>query len=95
MTMKERLEVHADIERQNVEHARRHKLKWLYVRLVRRGELEEARLVLRLLRRGYLCMGLGDIDWNVQTALESIGHPVHFSRNGYRAWAYCEGGADR
>ena len=90
MTTKERLAVHDDIDRQNAEHMKRYKLTLLYTALVRDGSLEEARLVLRLLRRGCLCMGLGDVDWNVQTALEDIGHPVHFSRNGNKAYAYCE-----
>lgn len=90
MTMKERLRAHAEIERQNGEHMKRFKLMRLYTVLVHAGELEEARLVLRLLRRGVLRMGLCDTDWNVQCALENIGFPVSFSRDGYSAYAYCE-----
>ena len=82
MALKDMLLVHADIDRQNKENVKRWKVKTLYTSLVRGGQFSEAREILRLLRRGYLKMYLDDVSWNVQTALEGIGFPVRYSRNG-------------
>ena len=87
MTMKEKLKIHAEIERENRENVKRWKAMELYTKLVRAGQLEEARMILRLLRNGHITLWLGDIDWNVQCALESISFPVWYSRNGNKAEA--------
>lgn len=92
MTMQERLKVHADIERQNRENVKRYNIGTLHMTFVRRGQFDEAHMLLRLLRNGVLRMGLDDVSWNVQTALESIKHPVRYSHNGNSAYAYCERG---
>ena len=92
MTQKERLAVHAEIVRQNAQNVKRWKVKRLYSAFVRGGQFSEGRMVLRLLRDGLITMRLDDVSWNVQTALEHIGHPVWYSRNGCKAEARLERG---
>ena len=92
MTPKDILQVHADIERQNKRNVKRWKVEKLHVDLVRRGQFADARMILRLLRNGYIKMYLDDVSWNVQTALEKIGHPVWYAPNGNTASARIERG---
>ena len=92
MTPKDILQVHADIERQNKRNVKRWKVEKLHVDLVRRGQFAEARMILRLLRNGYIKMYLDDVSWNVQCALEKIGHPVWYAPNGNTASASIERG---
>ena len=88
MTMKERLEVHRKIERENELNVIRWKVRNLYLAFCRSGQFYEGREILKLLRHGSVTLGLHDEDWNVQTALEGVGLYIWFSRDGYQARAY-------
>ena len=87
MTMQEKLQIHEEIEKSNDKLARRWKLKNIHYEMVMNGQMQEAREVLRLLRRGRITLWLDDISWNVQTALENNGFQVIYSRNGNKAYA--------
>ena len=87
MTMQEKLQIHDEIEKSNDKLARRWKLKNLHHEMVMNGQMWEANVVLRLLRRGHITLWLDDISWNVQTALEDNGFTVIYGRNGNAAYA--------
>lgn len=88
MTMAERLEMMDEINEANSKRVMRWKVMNLHRDQVKRGEMEEAHMVLRLLRRGMVKLYLDDASWNVQTALEAIGCRISYMRNGYTAIAY-------
>lgn len=88
MTMKEKIQVHCQIEEENREKLDRWKAMEIYHQFCGNGQLLEGWLVLRLLRKGSVTLGLCDEDWNVQTALEKAGLYVWYSRNGNTAKAY-------
>lgn len=56
--------------------------------LVRAGSYEAAELVLRLLRRGYVRLGLRDSDWEAEMVLEAAGLNGHCGRGGYSTMFY-------
>lgn len=56
--------------------------------LVRAGSYEAAELVLRLLRRGYVRLGLRDAEWEAETVLEAAGLNGHCGRRGYSMMFY-------
>lgn len=62
---------------------RRYKLIDKHRELIRKGEYEQARLILALLRRGRIKLGLGDDCWAVEIFCENIGCPIYYSSNGY------------
>ena len=66
----------------------RFKLMDLHTAYVKHGQYEEARLILCLLRHGRVKLGLGDISWTVERALEELGCVISYSRQGYSATAY-------
>lgn len=88
MTMAEKIRIHEDVEEANAKQIRRWKTQELHREMVKRGEMEEAHMVLRLLRRGMVKLYLDDASWNVQTVLEAIGCRISYMRNGYTAEAY-------
>lgn len=63
----------------------RYKLMDTHRVLVRQGKLLEAREVLRLLRKGYITLGLGDVDWEVERLCEELGCRIRYSGRGYTA----------
>lgn len=64
---------------------RKYKIIEKHIEFVRNGKYMEARNLLHLLRKGSIRLGLGDVDFQTECALESIGCPVNYSRNGYSA----------
>lgn len=64
---------------------RRYKLMDAHRELVRQGKLLEAREVLRLLRNGRVKLGLGNVDWNVESLCEELGCRIRYSSRGYSA----------
>jgi hypothetical protein len=88
MTMAERLEMQDEINKTNSKRIMRWKVMNLHREQVKRGEMEEAHLVLRLLRRRVVKLYLDDTSWNVQMALEDIGCKINCMRNGYTAEVY-------
>lgn len=66
----------------------RYKLMELHTAYVKHGQYEEAHIILCLLRRGRVALGLGDISWAVERALEELGCVISYSRRGYSATAY-------
>lgn len=63
----------------------RYKLMDTHRKLVREGKLLEAREVLRLLRKGRVKLGLGDVDWEVERLCEELGCRIRYSSRGYTA----------
>ena len=57
------------------------KLKVLHWIFFCEGKLEEAKLVLRLLRNGIVNLGLDDVSANVEVELETLGLKARYSRN--------------
>lgn len=53
--------------------------------LTKAGKYQEAKNLLSLLKKGYVKLGLGDVDFNTECFLESIDCPVNYDRNGYTA----------
>lgn len=90
MTMKERLDIHSQIEEANEKNVLKWKVKKLYSDFVKGGQYEEAKMILRLLRRGLVKLYLDDASWNIQCAVEKIGCHVWYSRNGNTAEAYLQ-----
>lgn len=60
----------------------------LRAKFLRNGQLMEARTLLHLLNQKRVSLGLSNENWIVETALEKIGCPMHYSRSGYTATAY-------
>ena len=88
MTMVERLEMHREIEETNRNSLRRMKVKALHMEMVSKGEMDEARTLLRFLRKGEINLGLNDEDTRVEIELTAIGYPVRYSRNYNRAYIH-------
>lgn len=63
----------------------RYKLMDTHRVLVRQGKLLEAREILRLLRKGYIKLGLGDVEWEVERLCEELGCRIRYSSRGYTA----------
>lgn len=61
----------------------RYKVMDKHRELVRAGKLLEARELLRLLRKGKIKLGLGDIDWEVERICEELGCRINYSGRGY------------
>lgn len=70
----------------------RHKLIDEHLKLVKKGKYNQARLILRLLRRGKIKLGLGDDCWAVEMICEDIGCHINYSSNGYSATVLLKGG---
>lgn len=51
--------------------------------LTKAGKYGEAENLLILLKRGYIKLGLGDVDWETERFLEEIGCPANYSSRGY------------
>lgn len=64
---------------------RRYKLMDAHRKLVREGKLLEAKELLRLLRKGSIELGLGDVDWEVERICEKLGCRINYSHRGYTA----------
>lgn len=64
---------------------RRYKIIEKHIEWVKNGKYIAARNLLRLLRKGYIKLGLGDTDWETEMFLESIDCPVFYGRSGYTA----------
>ena len=56
--------------------------------LVRAGAYETASIILRLLRQGYVRLGLRDAEWEAEMVLESVGLNGHCGRGGYSSMFY-------
>lgn len=56
--------------------------------LVRGGKYIAARRVLGLLDRGEISLGLGDIDFSLETKLEKLGCRISYIGRHYTAHAY-------
>lgn len=56
--------------------------------LVRRGEMEVARILLRLLLRGNIKLGYGDTEYDAERILEKLGCVITYSRPRYVATAH-------
>lgn len=65
----------------------RYQIMIRHTELVRQGEYEAARMILRFLRRKSIYLGLDDVSWKVQEELEKLGVRVRYSHNGYSAYA--------
>lgn len=50
-------------------------------------DMQAARCILQLLRRGQITLGLGDVDFRVEILLEDLGVPITYNRRGYSATA--------
>ena len=50
-------------------------------------DMQIARHLLYLLRKGRISLGLGDIEWEVEHLLEGLGVPIRYSRNFNVAYA--------
>jgi hypothetical protein len=61
----------------------RYKVMDKHRELVRAGKLLEARELLRLLRKGKIKLGLGDIDWEVERICEELGCRINYRGRGY------------
>ena len=85
MTMKERLEMHCQIERGNERKLNEWKAKKLisefHLLLVREGRYDDAYLLLRLLRNGTVRLGLYDSASRVEHLLENLGFKARYGRN--------------
>ena len=57
----------------------------LHRRLIRIGEYQVAKKILRLLMHGSIVLGLSDTDWETQCLLEDMGIPV--TRLIFKGWA--------
>ena len=66
----------------------RYKLIELHTTYAKHGQYEEARVILCLLRYGRVPLGIGDVDWKVERALEELGCVISYSGRGYCATAY-------
>lgn len=51
--------------------------------LTKAGKYGEAKNLLILLKRGYIKLGLGDVDWETERFLEEIDCPANYSSRGY------------
>lgn len=67
---------------------RRYKAMDMHREMVRNGQLGAAKLLLRLLRNGKVCLGLDDDSWMVEKACESLGCYIYYDRRGYSATAH-------
>ena len=85
MTPKEKLKVHAEIERDNARKMkaweRKKAVKESYSKYCRNGEFEVARLLLRFLRNGVVTLGLYDEANTVEQLLDRIGFKPYYGRN--------------
>ena len=50
-------------------------------------DMQAARRILQLLCHGRITLGLGDVDWQVESLLEDLGVHLTYNRNGYSATA--------
>ncbi len=66
----------------------RYRLMDKHRELVRAGAYETANCILRLLRHGYVPLGLGDAEWEAESILESVGLRGHCGRGGYSTMFY-------
>ena len=56
--------------------------------LVRQGQMEVASVLFRLLRRGRVCLGYGDAEFDAERILEKLGCVITYSYPRYVATAY-------
>lgn len=66
----------------------RYKLMEQHRALVRAGSFETANCILRLLRHGFVRLGLRDAEWEAETILEAAGLRGHCGRGGYSTMFY-------
>lgn len=50
-------------------------------------DMQVANRILHLLNRGEIRLSLGDVDWQVETELESAGIHIKYNGRGYTAYA--------
>ncbi len=67
---------------------KRHKLMDIHRELVRKGEYEVARMLLKLLRYGKVTLWLDDVSWSVERICEELGCHIWYSSNGNKAVAH-------
>ena len=67
----------------------RYRVMDLHHSMVSAGQYHVARKVLHCLIDGYVTLGLDDISWTAETALESIGCRVWYSSSGRTSRVYC------
>lgn len=63
----------------------RYKVMDVHRALVKEGKLLEARELLRLLRKGYIKLGLDDVSWNVESLCEKLECKILYNSRGYTA----------
>lgn len=66
----------------------RYRLMERHMELIRSGAYETARAIFRLLRQGYVRLGLSDPEWEAETILEAVGLIGHCGRGGYSTMFY-------
>lgn len=66
----------------------RYKVMEFHRELVRSGQYIAARKVLSFLRDGRIALGLGDVDWYLETSLEKLGCKIAYIGRHYTAHAY-------
>lgn len=62
-------------------HLIKYRLIDQHMKLVSGGHFDAARMILRLLRKGVVVVGLGDVDHEVETIAEDCGCRVRYGRN--------------
>lgn len=67
---------------------RRYKLMDIHRELVRKGECEVAKLLLKLLIYGRVTLWLDDTSWSVERICEETGCNIWYSSNGNKAVAH-------
>lgn len=66
----------------------RYRIMEFHRELVRGGQYMAARQVLRLLYRGKITLGLGDVDYFLEIQLEKLGCRIAYIGRHYTAHAY-------
>lgn len=65
----------------------RYRLMERHTELVKAGELDVARLVLRFLIKKEIRLGLDDASWMTESELEKAGVFIRYDRRGYTSYA--------
>ena len=67
---------------------RRYKLMEIHMNMVKSGQYDVARLILKLIRQGEIHLGLRNTDFAVEVALENAGVHITYSRGYSSAYAH-------
>jgi hypothetical protein len=60
---------------------RRYKLMDIHREMIKKGKFLSAKIILKLLRTGYIKLGLSDEEWEIESICEKIGCRIRYSRN--------------